>query len=140
MTITTKREIDNIVLTRKPVGMFYADNDGAGIVACDNSTGDAWIADFPDTEDEESCRGCMGPCGRREGLMPEILKQVQMAETIRELEEIVKLGARMRTAQKAYFGNRTSEKLEESKRLEREFDTRATKKLDEEPKKPTLFG
>jgi len=59
---------------------------------------------------------------------------------VRELEEIVRLGAKMRTAQKAYFRTRTTDKLEESKRLEREFDVRAAKKLDEKPEGLTLFG
>lgn len=68
---------------------------------------------------------------------------VYLQETIiqdaRELEEIVNLGVRMRAAQKAYFRNRTTERLEFSKGLEREFDVRAARKLDETPKKPTLF-
>lgn len=58
---------------------------------------------------------------------------------MRELEEALRLGVKMRTAQKAYFRNRTTERLDESKRLEREFDVEAAKKLDETPKKPTLF-
>jgi len=83
------------------------------------------------TETEESCKGCMGPCGMCEDTV---------IQDVRELEEIVRLGAKMRTAQKAYFRNRTSERLEESKRLEREFDVRAAKKLDEKPEGLTLFG
>jgi len=63
--------------------------------------------------------------------MVERLGETDEFEDARELEEIVRLGAKMRTAQKAYFRTRASEKLEESKRLEREFDARATKKLDE---------
>ena len=90
------------------------------------------------TEAEENCKGCMGPCGMCEFI--ETARQGQMEQIVRELEEIVKLGAKMRTAQKAYFRTRTSDNLEKSKILEREFDVRATKKLDEEPKKPTLFG
>lgn len=57
----------------------------------------------------------------------------------RELEEALRLGVKMRTAQKAYFRTRATEWLNESKKLEREFDVAAAKKLDEAPKKPTLF-
>lgn len=83
------------------------------------------------TKAEENCKGCMGPCGMCEDTV---------IRDARELEEIVRLGAKMRTAQKAYFRTRTSENLEESKRLEREFDVRATRKLDEKPTAATLFG
>jgi len=83
------------------------------------------------TETEESCKGCMGPCGMCEDTV---------IRDARELEEIVRLGAKMRTAQKAYFRTQTSKNLEESKRLEREFDVRATRKLDEKPTAATLFG
>lgn len=83
------------------------------------------------TEAEENCKGCMGPCGMCEDTV---------IRDARELEEIVNLGVRMRAAQKAYFRNRTTERLEFSKGLEREFDVAAAKKLDETPKKPTLFN
>ena len=84
------------------------------------------------TETEESCKGCMGPCGMCEDTV---------IRDARELEEIVRLGTKMRTAQKAYFRTRTTEWLDESKKLEREFDVAAAKKLDETPKKvPDLFS
>jgi len=58
----------------------------------------------------------------------------------RELEEVVRLGERMRAAQKLYFRDRSGANLDLARKLEREFDVAAAKKLDEEPKKPTLFG
>lgn len=68
---------------------------------------------------------------------------VYLQETIiqdaRELEEFVRLGERMRAAQKLYFRDRSGANLDLARKLEREFDVAAAKKLDETPKKPTLF-
>lgn len=143
-TPVTREQMEEIIKTRKPLGQFYRTGDG-GAVGCDNSTGDAWVAEFKTeeecvdwlvngprtgyTETEENCPGCMGPCGVCEDTV----------QDARELEEIVRLGAKMRSAQKTYFRTRTTEWLDESKKLEREFDVAAAKKLDETPKKPTLF-
>ena len=82
------------------------------------------------TEAEESCKGCMGPCGMCEDTV---------IRDARELEEIVRLGERMRAAQKLYFRDRSGANLDLARKLEREFDVAAAKKLDEAPKKPTLF-
>lgn len=73
------------------------------------------------TEAELNCKGCMGPCGNCEPANRDIV----------ELEEIVRLGAEMRNAQKDYFKSRESAALKLSKELERSFDQRAAKKLAE---------
>lgn len=80
------------------------------------------------TEAEENCKGCMGPCGMCEDTV---------IRDARELEEIVRLGERMRAAQRLYFRNQSGANLDLARKLEREFDVRAAK-LDE--KRQTLFG
>jgi hypothetical protein len=41
----TPSEIDKIIETRKPLGMFYCKIE-TGYVGVDNRTGDAWTEDF----------------------------------------------------------------------------------------------
>lgn len=60
--------------------------------------------------------------------------------TAREFFDLV---SEMRDAQKRYFRMRTSDNLQQSKRLEREVDseiTRVRRILDERAKEPDLFG
>lgn len=53
------------------------------------------------------------------------------------IKELADLGRRMREAQRAYFREKEAGKLEESKRLEREFDAAVKDVLDPPP--PSLF-
>lgn len=57
--------------------------------------------------------------------------------------EFFNLVSEMRDAQKRYFRMRTSDNLQQSKRLEKEVDseiTRVRRILDERAKEPDLFG
>ena len=42
----TAQELRNIIDTREPIGLFYCNYQKNSFVACDNSTGDAWVEDF----------------------------------------------------------------------------------------------
>lgn len=45
----TRDEANSIIETREPRGLFYLE-DGDCIVGIDNSTGDAWVEEFPNFE------------------------------------------------------------------------------------------
>lgn len=42
----TKKEMEEIIKSRKPLGHFYRKTSEAVYVGIDNSTGDAWVEEF----------------------------------------------------------------------------------------------
>lgn len=48
-TVTEKEAVD-IIQTRKPIGLFLFDT-GIEVIGIDNTTGDAWVKEFPDLQE-----------------------------------------------------------------------------------------
>lgn len=156
-TPVTQEQMEEIIGARRPLGRFYRTSDGSAL-GCDNSTGEAYVEEFG-TEEEciewlrDSPDEVMVVKGY--GKMPKSIydvptppdKEEWLAERVKELkarvvelETVIAAAVMMRTTQKLYFRTRSSEALDGSRRLEREFDLAAAAAMKKEAGEATLFG
>ena len=91
-----KEYLDEIVSTRRPLGKFYAKE--GGVIACDNSTGDAWVEAFLDRSEavewlangsRTGHKDCMGPCGANQKLFDFLRRTYGVTALDTEMGDIV---------------------------------------------------
>lgn len=78
----TREQMAEIIETRRPLGLFYRVGDG-GTIGCDNSTGEAWVAEF---EDEGECKEWLRN-GPERGAIVKGCREMPLTEELQRIKQ-----------------------------------------------------